>query len=144
MDYTTYFEGSIKIDPPLSMEERDFINAFSGSRRMLRKKGPYYIQDDGDSGQTATKDITNYNKPPQCQPGLWCQWVPKDDGTALEWDGGEKFYKSQEWMTYMIDHFLKPGAIAVGKVAGLRANHTLNGVIHAGGGVRTRKVSGRS
>ena len=42
------------------------------------------------------------------QPGLWCQWIPNDDGTALEWDGGEKFYEYEDWLRYLIEHFLAP------------------------------------
>ena len=59
-------------------------------------------------------------------PGLWCHWVPNGegyswsgneaamdrDGTYLAWDGGEKFYDSVEWMEYIIDNFLRPGAFA--------------------------------
>lgn len=41
-------------------------------------------------------------------PGIWCQWVPSEDGGALEWDGGEKFYSYEEWLTFLLDHFLTP------------------------------------
>lgn len=59
-------------------------------------------------GQAQTSDITDYNEPPSDQPGLWCQWVPTEDGTAIEWDGGEKFYDYVEWIQYLITHFLAP------------------------------------
>jgi hypothetical protein len=42
------------------------------------------------------------------QPGLWCQWVPTDDGTMIVWDEGEKFYDYVEWLRYLIEHFLRP------------------------------------
>lgn len=42
------------------------------------------------------------------QPGLWCQWIPTDDGTAIVWDEGEKFYNYKEWIEYLIQHFLAP------------------------------------
>ena len=41
---------------------------------------------------------TTCNTPPFGQPGLWCQWVPTDDGHALVWNGHEKFYRSSGWM----------------------------------------------
>ena len=51
------------------------------------------------------------------QPGLWCQWVPSDDGTTLAWDEGEKFYNYIEWLQYLIGHFIKPwGRILSGEV----------------------------
>lgn len=42
------------------------------------------------------------------QPGLWCQWVPNVDGSEIEWDGGEKFTEYEEWLNYIIRHFLAP------------------------------------
>ena len=61
-------------------------------------------------GQKHTSDILDYNRPPQGQPGLWCQWVPSEEGeeAAIEWDGNEKFYDYIAWIKYLIDHFLKP------------------------------------
>lgn len=51
------------------------------------------------------------------QPGLRCQWEPTEDGTAIKWNGEEKFYKSPEWMTYLIDTFLKPAAALASELA---------------------------
>lgn len=91
MGYTTEFAGSITIHPPLSEEEAAFLREF------------------------ARKDHRTENL-----PGNYCQWEPTHDGTALGWDGGEKFYHSVEWMEYLIKMFL-------------RSNHVLNGVIDAQG-----------
>jgi hypothetical protein len=40
------------------------------------------------------------------QPGLWCQWVPNNDGTAIVWDEGEKFYEYVAWIEYIVEHFI--------------------------------------
>lgn len=64
---------------------------------------------------------------------MWVQWIPTEGGTALEWDGGEKFYSSAEWMEYIIDQFLKPNCIAKGDLPFLQANHVCNGAIKAQG-----------
>jgi hypothetical protein len=133
MGYTTDFEGQVDISPPLNAEEREFLTKFSDTRRMNRQKGPYFVDATGFAGQDPMPDILNYNSPPEGQPGLWCQWTPTEDGSALEWDGGEKFYESAEWMRYLIDHFLKPGAIAKSHLPFLQTNHTVNGVIRAQG-----------
>lgn len=132
MGYTTEFSGSINVDPPLNEAEIDYLKRFAESRRMKRKNGPYYIGT-GSSGQDQEPDIEDYNRPPDGQPGLWCQWVPNDNGTEIEWDGGEKFYNSPEWMQYIIDHFLAPGAKAKSELPFLQANHVLNGEIEAQG-----------
>jgi len=105
MGYTTEFEGSVTVTPALNEQEVDFINRFSDSRRMLRTNGPYYIGG-GDFGQARENDIIDYNRPPEGQPGLWCQWVASEDGTEKHWNGAEKFYYSAEWMQYLIAHFI--------------------------------------
>ncbi len=59
----------------------------------------------------------NHNQPPVGQPGLWCQWTPSENGAAIIWGEGEKFYYYVEWLTYLIEHFLKPwGYILDGEV----------------------------
>ena len=80
--------------------------------------GAYYVGSAADNfGQNADESIINSNQPPSGQPGLWCQWVPSSDGTAIEWDGGEKFYDYTEWIIYLIEQFLKPwGYILNGEV----------------------------
>lgn len=112
MGYTTDFEGHVTVEPPLNGAEIVYLKQFSETRRMRRINGPYYVDGEGLRGQAHEDDITDYNNPPDKQPSLWCQWVPTDDGTGIEWNGTEKFYHSEEWMTYLIDHFLKPGAVA--------------------------------
>lgn len=89
--------------------------------------GEYYVGSTDDpggegawfSGHGQVKDdsILNYNHEPATQPGLWCQWVPSDDGTTIAWDQGEKFYSYVEWITYIIEHFLT------------RWGRTLNGTV---------------
>lgn len=129
MGYTTDFSGQVKVDPPLNQAEIEYLKKFSYTRRMKRGNGPYFVDDTGSHGA----DVTDYNSPPAGQPGLWCQWRPTDDGSAIEWDEGEKFYSAVEWMEYLIEHFLKPGAIAAAELSFLQANHVLNGTIKAQG-----------
>lgn len=135
MGYTTEFEGQIKINPPLNSDEINYLKKFNDTRRMMRKNGPYFVDGSGMMGQGEDKDIIEYNSPPEGQPGLWCQWTPTEDGTAIEWDGGEKFYASEEWMEYIIKHFIGSNPIAPTKETTLQflKPHTLNGVIEAQG-----------
>jgi len=134
MGYTTEFEGSITIEPPLNGKEIEYLNKFSETRRMNRHNGPYYLGQ-GDFGMDSESDIINPNAPPEGQPGLWCQWVPCANGEFLEWDQGEKFYYATEWMQYIIDHFFgsKPIAKQVNEHFGFLQGHTLNGTIYAHG-----------
>jgi hypothetical protein len=141
MGYTTEFSGHVTVEPPLNQEEIDYLNAFSRSRRVKRTRGPYFAEDfdsgvwrqEGPISPGKQDDVIDGNSPPEGQPGLWCQWVPSDDGTRIEWDGGEKFYSSVEWMSYSINHFLKPDCYAKGELPFLQANHICNGEIEAEG-----------
>jgi len=138
MGYTTEFEGRINVDPPLSPQEIKYLNKFSETRRMNCKQGPYYVGRSGFMGQDDTdRGIINFNTPPEGQPSLWCQWIPTEDGSAIEWNGAEKFYNGAEWMAYLIEHFIgqNPKAKGLkrdGKVPCL-CKHTLNGTITAQG-----------
>lgn len=136
MGYTTAFQGRIQIDPPLSAAEIDYLSRFSGTRRMDRALGPYHVDGQGFHGQAHEGDIRNYNSPPPCQPGLWCQWIPTEDGSALEWDGGEKFYSAPEWMAYLRTHFISLGASSIldpGSAPSCFTRHRMSGEIFAVG-----------
>lgn len=115
MGYTTDFEGKFKFNKPLDIETFNFLRKLNETRRMARNVGPeygvegeFYVDGGGMAGQDNEDNIIDYNTPPKTQPGLWCQWVPTEDGKYLEWDGGEKFYYYVEWLQYIIDKILKP------------------------------------
>lgn len=112
MGYTTKFDGKVTVEPPLNQDEITFLTKFSETRRMACVQGPYYVDRGGSFGQDHGPDVLDYNEPPKGQPGLWCHWVPTEDGTAIVWDGGEKFYDAVEWMQYIIDHFIGPKPLA--------------------------------
>jgi len=128
MGYTTEFEGSITISPALNQKEIDYINAFSDTRRMHRKNGPYFVGGD-------ESDVIDYNKPARGQPELWCQWVVNEEGTEISWDGNEKFYSAKEWMAYIIDHFIgiNPIAQKSNRDFDFLNGHICNGTIVADG-----------
>lgn len=138
MGYTTTFEGSIEILPPLNPSEVEYLRKFATTRRMHRSGGPYFVDGLGFMGQEDGPDeVYDHNQAPPDQPGLWCQWVPSDDGAIIEWDEGEKFYYATEWMAYIIDHFLRPGAKAFSssdpQFNEFTFDHHCNGVIYAQG-----------
>jgi hypothetical protein len=115
MGYTTDFEGQFDLDKPLDLETLTFLKKFAQTRRMARNVGPeygvegeLYIDGSGDFGQGQDANIIDFNRAPSTQPGLWCQWVPTDDGLHIEWDGGEKFYAYAEWLDYIIRNILEP------------------------------------
>lgn len=138
MGYTTTFHGKISIQPPLPKRMAKYLRDFNKTRHMKREKGPYYVE----SSDSSTKgvfsfgsDVLDHNKPPDEQPGLWCKWRPNKDGSAIEWDGREKFYEAAEWMNYLWAHFIVLGAakILAPQEMSFLTQHTMNGSILAVG-----------
>lgn len=131
MGYTTEFKGAFQLSQPATTEQIAYINEFSNSRRMARnvavlqqlyqgkhglngnygKQGEYFAFPGDNFGQNNDASILDYNTPPNTQPGLWCKWELNDEGTELQWDGGEKFYDYPEWVRYLIDNFFMPWGI---------------------------------
>ncbi|MGW6915869.1 hypothetical protein ACWGB8_18940 [Kitasatospora sp. NPDC054939] len=141
MGYHTEFTGRIAVRPPLNQAERTYLRDFARTRRMHRAAGPYYVGGPGyePAGRgrrpKGADDVHDANLPPQGQPGLWCSWEPTDDGSAIEWNQMEKFSFATEWMQYLVDHFLKPGAAAQGRPGfeEFTFDHVLDGTVDASG-----------
>lgn len=124
MGYSTDFEGKLKFNKQLSVDDLNFLRKLAGTRRMKRKVDPkygvdgeFYVDGTGEWGQGRDDNVVDYNTPPETQPSLWLQWEPTEDGWYLEWNGGEKFYSYIEWLEYLIEKILKP------------RGYVLNGVI---------------
>jgi hypothetical protein len=113
---TTRYLGHVAIEPPLNQAEHDYLTMFSRSRRSLRDGGPYAVwpRDPDEEVPTLHGDAAaeRSNQIADGQPGYWCQWVPCPRGCCLSWNGQEKFYAGGAWLQYLIDHFLRPGALA--------------------------------
>lgn len=93
MGYSTDFYGRFDLDRPLSRAHEKTLREFANTRH---------------EGNRFSKEI---------YPGIWCQWVPTEDGAGIEWDEGEKFYEYTDWLEYIVEHFLKPwGYVLNGKV----------------------------
>jgi hypothetical protein len=153
MGYTTDFSGEFESNKPFSPEHKAYLKQFAYTRRMARdpkvaetlpdplreavklpigEEGGYYVgTDDNDFGQKRDESVLEHNGPPKGQPGLWCQWTPNEAGTAIEWDGGEKFYEYVAWLEYLIEHFLKPwGYVLNGSVTWQGEESDDRGTIH--------------
>ena len=128
MGYSTYFTGEFNFNNPLDENLRKYLTFFSESRRMKRDvagfgvDGEFFIPLNSNGGvdncgQNRDTNIVDFNRPPSTQPGLWCQWIPSEDGMALVWDEGEKFYNYVEWLAYLIDRIIAPaGYVLNGEV----------------------------
>lgn len=89
MGCTTQFQGRFETDKEMSAELIKELKEFADTRH----------------GGNMNHD--------EDKPGFWCQWVPSEDGHAIEWDQGEKFYEYIDWLKYIIENFMKPNGIVL-------------------------------
>ena len=83
MGYTTDFTGKFKLDKKLNRADHEDLVNFSETRH------------NGESEFLST-------------PGIWCDWVPSEDGTSIVWNEQEKFYKYIGWIKWLIINYLGP------------------------------------
>lgn len=115
MGTTTYFKGEFKLNRPLDASTKALIDKLTTSRRIARHVNPFKYGLQGElfianhsHNDSADEGMVSYNAPPNAQAGLWCQWKTNDAGTAILWDGGEKFYYSAHWIRYILQRILIP------------------------------------
>ena len=83
MGYTTYFDGEVALDKPLTEEHKQVLQEF---RQADHRDEPW------------AKKLSL----------VWCQWEPNEEGTAIVHDQGEKFYSYIEWMEVLMEKFITP------------------------------------
>lgn len=81
MSYRIHINGHFTLDRPLTVEHKVTLDKFADERH--EKPGdPDYP---------------------------WCQWVPNEDGSAIEYTENEiSGYYVTEWLQAIVDRFLKP------------------------------------
>ena len=137
MSYSIEFKGQFDLTPALTQDQVKYLTKFSRTRRVKRDSQIAEILPDpiresvglpiGHDGEFFVGGLDEYDclsiidtdLPPSTQPNLRCLWVPLKDGSAITWNGDEKFYGYWRWMQYIIDHFLKPWGITANGCIGL-------------------------
>lgn len=137
MGYTTDFNGEFALNTPLKPKMKKYLELLNSTRRMSRNvesgygtEGEFYVFGEGFMGQGNESNVINHNAPPKTQPGLWCQWTPNEDGTAIVWDEAEKFYEYTTWLVYIITKILAPNGYVLNGVVEYRGEERDdNGII---------------
>ena len=139
MGYTTDFAGKFNLNKPLDSELLAYLLKFNETRRMKRDlshfvskhtgqpiygiDGEFFVGGEGFAGQERDGSVLDYNRPPSTQPTLWCGWKPNDNGTAIEWDGVEKFHGYTMWIVYIIQNFLAPNGYILNGIVSWQGEH---------------------
>jgi len=131
MGLHTDYLGHVRIEPVLSPAEVDFLKSFNQTRHCGDMTAVDVVAHPMDNEPTG--DVESYNRTAPDMPGLWCPWTCCDEGCCLRWDGGEKPYAPDPWLSYLIDTFLRRGASLAADPAarrlGLTFDHVLNGML---------------
>lgn len=132
MGLHTSYLGHVRIAPALNPDEIEFVRRFNETRHCGDDDTPLRtVQHPAENEPTG--DVGAYNRAANGMPGLWCPWTCCGTGCCLHWDGVEKPYSPQQWLEYLIDTFLRPGALLDGdpeaERLGLTFDHVLDGVL---------------
>ena len=151
MGYTTKFKGAVNFDREVDSWLVDYINKFSSIRHMvlsvsriksffhewkdlcfkgnIGEYGQYFLGIEDYDFRNPSMCIVDSQRPPKGCPGLYCQWVIKDN--QLVWKGDEKFYDYEEWLEYLIWNFFEPeGYFLNGDIRWQGENIEDSGIIH--------------
>ena len=105
MGFDAQYRGQLRIEPPLNEVEQKALALFLDARHMTTVHGPLDIRR---SLTASHPDVTDWNKPAQDMPSLYCSMRVANGGEVLEWDGQEGAGDLEPWIRYLIDYFLRP------------------------------------
>lgn len=164
MGFSTRFLGRLDVEPPLNAAEVEWLTAFAELDRRYfidpydvpmnprafrfeqerpRTTAAHGATAEGqpvsaasDDAGFAVLDPFTTLAPLDGSPYPHLDWTPCVDGCCLTWDSRtEKSRMAQEWLQYLIDHFLRPGALARTSTrpdfAHFTFDHLVNGTIAA-------------
>ena len=131
MGLHTDYLGSLRIQPPLSPAEVDFLQRFHRTRHCGDRTALDVVAHPADNEPAG--DAASSSRVAVGMPELWCPWTCCNEGCCLRWGEVEKPYAPDRWLRYLIDTFLRPGAaLATDPTAcalGLTFDHVLSGML---------------
>lgn len=118
MGYSTTYLGRLRIEPALNEAEVEWLRAYAMTHRPFHPTDPYAVPMNPGAEhltQPGTRRLPGggYALPLAQVTGLpRCDWQPCVQGCCLGWERVEKSNTAQRELTYLLDHFLRPGARA--------------------------------
>ncbi len=139
MGMNTQYLGALTIVPPLNPEETTWLRAFAQTHRELHPDDPYAVPMNPRAEYATLTDDSPPHWPAASAraaavpPLARCDWQPTISGTHLRWVEMEKSNTAEIEIAYLIDHFLRPGALAASDdrpdFADFTFDHVVNGII---------------
>lgn len=150
MSSATQVHGQIDIRPVLNDEEQAYLAAFTMSPRVRGPGSDYDVPGNpaaaaarltqhappADRGSSAAEAAGDGSAEPEVatgQPSLWCPWTVCWEGCCLTLDPRRPVDHAGAWARYLIDHFLRPGAVAgtlgIRELRAFSFDHRVDGVV---------------
>jgi len=134
MGFNTAYLGRLDIEPKLNDEEVAWLRSFA--RTFDRDPADPYAVPMNPGARPLVEHPESQARSTWTSDGLWrCDWEPCPDGCCLRWREVEKSNDAASELTYLIDHFLRPGAHARSDkrpdFAGFTFDHMVTGTIAA-------------
>jgi hypothetical protein len=128
MGFSTKYLGRLDIEPHLNESEVEWLRAYAAiDRRHYTERyevamNPRAValqrwrrEEAGEeAGEAVAPDPDPFTSltPLDGSPYPHLDWEPCVQGCCLVWEGTEKSRMAEDWLQYLIDHFLRPGAHA--------------------------------
>lgn len=121
----TELKGKFSLNKELDEETSKLLHGLANTRRMARDidklkelgfngdygvEGEFFVDSVVGEDIDYEEDVTilNVNIQPSTQPSLWCDWVPSEDNLSIHAPESPNFWRSQEWMNYILERILNP------------------------------------
>lgn len=141
MGYSTAYLGALRIEPPLNSQETAWLRAYQRSARSLQDDpysvpmNPGVIPQDHPEVFQLKGGGSSFSAASQSGGPSPCDWRPSTDGKWLHWVKSEKSNNAIPTLQFLINHFLRPGALAQGDgraaFEAFTFDHVANGTIAA-------------
>lgn len=122
MGYPTDFIGYLHVTPPLNDSEIKLINSISRS---------IYLDQRASGPRALGEDVEAINAVKAAAPWGWSNWTACAKGCCLSYDGRDKANQMVQWLKYLMESFLVPGATAqsLAGASALTCDHVVNGMV---------------
>ena len=134
MGFRSAYLGRLDIEPKLNREEVEWLRSFA--RVFDRDPADPYAVPMNPGAPPLVEHLESRASSALTPAGLWrCDWQPCPDGCCLTWQVVEKSNTAALELTYLVDHFLRPGAHACtdgrADFVAFTFDHVVNGTIAA-------------
>jgi hypothetical protein len=121
MGHSTTYLGRLDVTPPLNASEIDWLRAYAAADRRCYSDTydvamnpraharEVYAAAEASPQRSSFTELLSRG---QEAPGARCDWVPCGEGCCLSWQRTEKSNIGEQWLRFIVDHFLRPNAHA--------------------------------